>query len=405
MSQSGTIDISSETMLAEKLRALAHDGRELDIAQFQFVGFEKIAQAYGERWSVQKERVKEIAHTFIKRRLGADDMLVRAADGFVIVYGGDDGEAAREHAEGVKVELNGFYLGEGATQPPAQVSVSHARLPVHELLKTIGQVELVTASKKLPPDEQLANLSVKFQPAWDARKEAVMKYYAVPILRGTGERVPGYQHEIDIDIDSDRNYDHAAIDEMVLKESEIALGDMVRDGRQSLVAVSLHYSSLRKAETRIRLCNMIGKLNRDLLRYRVVHIAGAPPGCPKIYLQEIYTALKQCAPRVAFNVPWNEPDLRNILSFAPFSIGYSLSPWAMGENAAVSQHELCARMKSAAETAHAAKARLFFDGHVDATMVSRMRGVGVDVISSSVVWPVSDMPEGALRWPAGLLAA
>lgn len=388
-------------MLAEKLRVLAQEGRELDIAQFQFVGFDEIARAYGERWNIQRDRVKEIAHAFIKRRLGEHDMLVRAADGFVIIYGENTGEVAREHAEDVKSGLNTFYLGEGATQPPVQVSVNHARLPVQELLQTIGDVEFVTATKKLSVDDQLAGMRLKYLPAWDARQEAVGKYYATPVLRDTGERVPGYQY----DIDCDREHDYAVIDEMVLNQSEIALRNMVRDGKQSLLGVSLHYSSLRKSATRIRLCNIMGKFNRDLSRYRVVHIAGAPPGCPSIYLQEIYTALKQRVPRVAFNLAWNESDLRTVLGLSPFSVGFTLSPWALGENATVSQHELCARTKVAVEASHAAKARFFFDGHVDATMVSRLREAGVDVISSPAVWPLVDAPEGAQRWPAERLAA
>lgn len=401
MSQLPSMEEARGAILAEQLREMAADGRRLDVAQFQFVGFDEIARAYGERWRQQKERVKDVAHAFIKRRLSEGDLLVRAADGFVIVYAEIEGLAARSHAEEVKTDLNVFYLGEGATRPPAQVAVRHAKLPVHELIQAIGEMEFTRASEAMSVDEQLAGIELKYQPMWDAQREAVSKYFVAPTVRETGERVAGYRY----DLDCERNFHFPAIDKFVLNQSEIALRKMVREGKQSLLGVSLHYTSLKKVATRVPLCNVIDRFNRDLMRYRVFQIAAAPAGCPRIYLKEIHNALKQRAPKVAISIPLNEPDLRTILEIGPEAVGFTLSPWALGENATVSQQEVLTRTKHAVEAAHAAKVRFFFDGHADATLAKRLREIGVDVICSTSIWPLADAPQSIQAWSSDRLAA
>lgn len=387
--------------LAAQLRELVGDKREIDIAQFQFIGFDEIAKAYGERWEAQRGRVRATAQAFIKRRLGPRDVLVRAEDGFVLVFGGLDGDAARAFAEEVKRELNAFYLGEGATRPVVQLSVSHERLDVENLIEAVGDMDFDTAATGPRVDERLAGIEFKFKPVWDAQREAIFNYYMTPILSATGERVPGYQYDLDLG----REYAYPVIEEAALTRSDAVLADMVAQNNRSLMGVSLHYSSLRNSSTRNALCSVIDGLNRELLRYRVVQVAAVPPGCPRIYLQEMFAALKRRVPNVAVSVAWNEEDLRSILQMKPAAIGFALSPWALGDSATLSEHDLCAKAKKAADAARTAKIPFYVEGRLGPSLARRLGEMGVSMLSSRLIWPIVDAPAGTHRWRADQLVA
>ncbi len=401
MTDETSSDVDRAGELAGRLRAIASQGGELDIAQFQFVGFDEIARAYGARWTDQQERVKETAHAYIKRRLGERDLLVRGADGFLIVYADQGREQSRSHAEEVKDGLNAFYLGEGATRPPVEMSVRHARLPVQELIQSIAGMEVSAADRKASTGDMMAGVEWKFQPVWHARREAIFNYYVSPILRETGARVPGYQFDMDLE----REFDFRSIDEMSLAQSEVALRKMVREGKRSLLGVCVHSSSLLKQADRNRTLRVMDTFNRDLMRYRIIQIGATPSGFPRMYLEDIFRELKQRVPNIAISVGWNEADIRSLLQLEPAAIGFTVSPWALGEHASVSPQELLVKVKQAAGIARAAKVPFYFDGEAERELVAKLRDAGVDLVSSPRIWPLQDEPQGTQLWPSERLAA
>lgn len=387
--------------LAAKLRGLATQGRELDIAQFQFVGFEEIAQAYGEKWHTQQERVKDIAHAFIRRRLGERDILVRGADGFLIVYADGDTEQARSHAVSVKTDLNAFYLGEGATKPPVEVAVSHQRLPVQDLIQSLSGMSFSTADDQDASADLLEEIEWKFQPVWHAQREAVFNYYVAPVLKKTGSRVPGYQFDMDLD----REFDFLRINEIGLQQSETAIRKLAQTGERSMLGASIHSSSLLKLAGRNRLFSVIDRFGKDLLRYRVVQISATPPGFPRMYLEEIYNGLKQRVPNIAISLAWNETDIRSVLKLKPAAVGFTVSPWALTAHSTISHNDLFGKVRQAAEMARSAKIPFYFDGEAGPDLVRRTREAGVDMISSPLVWPLVGAPVGTHSWPSERLAA
>jgi hypothetical protein len=100
-------------------------------------------------------------------------LLVRGADGILIIYADQNSAYSRAHSEDVKEELNAFYLGEGATRPALEVSVRHERLPVQDLIQSIGGMEFSSAQQKSSADDMMAGIDWKYRPVWDARREAI----------------------------------------------------------------------------------------------------------------------------------------------------------------------------------------------------------------------------------------
>src|SRR3954447_20738446 len=96
-----------------RLRALAGDRDALDIAQLQFVGMDELKRAHTHRWPEQHARILEIAQSFLTQRIPAGDLLVRANDGFVLVFQSTEAEAnvsAGRLAHG----LNAYFLAEAS---------------------------------------------------------------------------------------------------------------------------------------------------------------------------------------------------------------------------------------------------------------------------------------------------
>src|SRR5215475_13356051 len=80
--------------LLSRLRDMARAKETIDVAQLHFVGLEKIKRAYGDRWPDLKSRIQDAAESFLRKRIGPGDLLVRGDGGFLIVLGGAMGPKA-----------------------------------------------------------------------------------------------------------------------------------------------------------------------------------------------------------------------------------------------------------------------------------------------------------------------
>ncbi len=386
--------------LTERLRDFASKRETLEVAQFQFVGFEEIQRAYGERWDAERDKVCKIAEHYLQKRLGANDMLVRGADGFLVVFADYDGRKAKAEAEELNRGLNLFFLGESSPEPMPTVEVHHASVRADDLIGSLKDVALVTPREEEPlPCSD--TISWEYQPVWDARREALSQNHVVPIERATSDPMPGYGYEV-------ANVDVGVLvdtDEAALHVSERAMRSMFRAGQRSLIGCPIHVQSLSSVQNRTRLLAAMDSFDRELVRYRVVKLLGLQTGFPRIYLQEVMAMLKRKVPNIAVCVAWNEPDLRSVLNTDPVCIGMVLSSDVLGTDAVGPSSDLLARVRTAAEQAHAAQKPFFVEGPIPKTMVPAFIRAGVDTLASPYIWPTIERPEGVLRWMADKLAA
>lgn len=142
-----------------------------------------------------------------------------------------------------------------------------------------------------------------------------------------------------------------------------------------------------------------------LLRYRLLKIAGIPPGFSRLYLSEIMTALKLRMPNIVVGAAWNEPDLASLVHCGAAAVGLALPFTAAGQNPVVSQSDLVTKIRGAAECAHAGKKPFFVEDVIERDLAVRLCAVGVDNISSPTIWKPIPEPSGILPWSASQLAA
>ena len=387
--------------LAERIRRLASGRATLDVAQFQFIGLAGIRARYGDGWLVKRDRVQSVARRFIATRINREDVMVPGADGFLVVFGQRTGLLADAAAQRISKELNEFFVGANPDDIDVRFEAQRKTMSVEDLANAFGDLFFATeagedaspaASGPLNP----ASLEMSFQPAWDARREALTTWIVTPIDPRTGRRVSGYHFETDLE--ATRHY--AELDELQLKASEQAIRGLFASGRKALVTTALHVSSLQNANTLIRLFGVISGFKKDLARYRIIRIAGIEPGFPRIYLEDICRMLRLRVPNVVFGLDWREPDVASALRLQPVGIGFPLAPDLLS---ASPRADMLARIRNAAEVCHLHHTPVFVDGDFNLDLAQRFLAAGVDVLASPKIWPLARQLDGAEKWPSANL--
>jgi hypothetical protein len=386
--------------LTSRLRAIAKGRETLDVAQFQFIDLEEVRCSYGDRWPENKARILNIAEGFLRRRVDSADLLINAGGGFIVVFGSASGMAAEAAAGSLSHDLNEFFLGDVGETPSPRFGASTHAMPVKDLAESLGDVAVVPPA----PREVVvgpAQIDWRYQPVWDVKREILSSWYVTPYSKATNERVPGYHFEGL----AGNATQFAAIDEASLLNSEQGLQNLIANGKQALIGVSLHATSLTNLTTRARLLAMIDKLDKRYFRYRVIKIAGVAPGFPRLYINEIVSVLRAKIPNVVIGAAWDEPDLAKLLQSGPVAVGVSLPKSVVDVGAAVSTLTLMRKLSADILSAHNAHKPFFVEGMIPHDLGLKLSHAGVDNISSPRIWPAGGMPDGMLKWPLSRLAA
>jgi hypothetical protein len=386
-----------------RLRSIAKSRETIDVAQLQFVGLDKIQQAYGERWPAYKSRIQEAAESFLRKRMGEADVLVRGDGGFLLVLGSACGPEAHAVAAQLTQGLNAFFTGDfRETISPrfdsAVLNVSTKDLE-RNLARGAGMPAPELAGSGLGGAS--AEFEWKFEPVWDVRREALSYWYATPVSTVTGLRPPGYQFEA--------NAAHASqlvkIDEAGLWVAEQTLLDLAKAGRHALVGSVVHAQSLVNLASRARLFETIKRLNPELHRYRLIKIAGVSQGFPRMYVNEMIGALRSRVPNITMLASWDEPDLASLLHPGLSGLGFVVPASGLLAGPIVGIPALMGRVNEAVRMAHGARIRFFAEGAVTKYLALKFAKAGVDNIASPGIWPLRASADGMARWSAGLLAA
>lgn len=389
--------------VVSRLRAMAQERETLDIAQLQFVGLGEIQQAYGARWPEQKAKIQDAAETFLRKRIDGSDLLVRGDGGFIVLLGASVGAESHAIAAQLTHGLNSFFLGEGADQPAPRFGGAVQTFPARDIESTFGQLATLTSAGERDSSKgpNVVELEWRFEPVWDVRREILSYWYAVPFNRSSNERVPGYHFE-----NAATNPRRLlALDEAGLWMAEQALQELLGADRQTLVGSSVHIATLTNLESRTRLFATLDRLDPDFHRYRLLRVAGVAPGFPRLYLNEVMSALRARLPNIMIGAAWDEPDIPGLVLSGPIAIGLSVPTSAVSRGLTISTHALMGKITEAVRDAHAGRVRLVTEGDVAKYLALRFARAGVDNITSQMIWPPQPMAEGMVKWPASRLAA
>jgi hypothetical protein len=389
--------------LYSRLRAIVAGREAVDVAQLHFVGLDKVQKAYGGRWPEHQIRIHDAAESFLRKRIGASDLLVRGEGGFLVVLGGSTGPDSHAAAAQLAHGLNAFFTGDMDGNPAPRFGGLAQSIPTKDL-----EQSLVRASKgDLASSDYAtgaagpAELDWKFEPVWDVKREALSYWYVTPFRADTGARVAGYQFETGA-VNADQ---YLRIDEDSLWLSEQTLEEASRSRKQALVGVTLHIQSLASLASRARIFATLARLDPSLHRFRLVKIAGVPTGFPRIYLNEIIGALRSRLPNIVLLANWDEPDVQSLLHPGLSGIGFMIPGSGVMSGPLTSVPALMYRTGEAMRLAHGARMRFFVEGAVTKFLALKFARSGVDNIASESIWPARVPADGIQKWPADRLAA
>lgn len=382
----------------DRIRQLATNGQTIDVAQFQFIGLEAVKAAYGDRWPAERERVSEVARAFVRKRVRDEDVLIPCESGFVVVFGALDSMDAAMTAHSIGNSLNSFFLGEDGGK--FKVEVSHQSVSPADLGRFMSGVKAADMSSArrgeiLPgAAADQSGFTLRFQPVWDAKHEAVTAWFTEALDSVSGDRIPGYRFENDVAT----RRPFVEIDDVSLRASEVVLKKLFASGRKAMLGVSIHVSSLVKLESRARILNTLAQLDAELLRYRIIRLSGVVPGFPRLYLKETVNALTMRAPHVVVGLSADEEDLSTALQCDPWGICWSAADGWSAEDPA-----WLARLRKSAAMARARQKRFFVEGDFMPAQARRIADSDVDFIASPLVWQPARAPGGVFKWEASRL--
>jgi hypothetical protein len=101
--------IHASTSLEQRaimLKRLLHGRAELDVAQFRFVGLERLPQHEGRAWARRRDLLWQIAEIYMLNRIEEADILIRGPEYFLVMFA---------DRSGARAEFAAQCLAEGAT--------------------------------------------------------------------------------------------------------------------------------------------------------------------------------------------------------------------------------------------------------------------------------------------------
>lgn len=383
-------DRPTPASLSSRIRSLSEASAHLEVAQFRFIGLDDIRERYGARWPEKQARVQMVARHFISRRLRPGDIVVGGADGFLVVFADPDSGEARTAAAAIADALNAFFLGEEFGR---ELSCT-ARVDTMDAGALSALADALPAQPRPPAASKVRFL---FQPVWAAAHQAITSYFLTPI-DSAGGRIGGYH----FDPMPAGAAPFVDLDELQLRQSAVALGDLIASGGRALVGVTVHATSLRAHADRARLIAILAGCREDLRKFRVLRISCVEPGFPRMHLEETIRLLRPFCPRITLGMHWSDPDVASLLAMRPDAIGFPLHHDARG---LIEPGETAhARIRTAAAMAKRAGVQVFSNGDFSFATARRLLGDGVELISSPVIWPRLAQPSSMVSWPASRLS-
>lgn len=375
---------------ASQLRRCVQTGKPIDAAQIKVIGLEAVREAAGARWPVMADRVRETSLNFIRACVEADDVVIPAGDGFLVIYAGKPGRDCDRDSAALYDALNAFYLGEEGMQS-LRASVERRTMDASAMEDLIWTDEPAPAPPP-PPALKLAKKGVAFAPLWSAKLEVIGAYFATPVHSEAGETRLGYDSHY---LATGR---HSSSDFL---DQDLEVLDLALEGAEEVDALGLrcivgfcvHATTLQRrthwAVYQARLARAPPAL-RTWLSARICEIE---PGTPGVSLAEWVTRLNGAASTVALGLHHTDQAIGHLQSTRANAVSVTLSERGMGaRNIVEHSRRLIDRW---APALHRQRLGLCLEGVDRQELLAYACDARVDAITGIKFWPLVGTPSGA----------
>lgn len=279
-------------------------------SQFKFLNLDELAERYAERWPKVKARIFETCHSFIAKRIGPRDLMMPAANGFLVLPSPDRQESAAEFAQRLELELKQFFLGTEYLQELA-LHTGTMSISISDLIDAADSRALDSAAEKyeaagpqtLAPHPGVPNFALSYLPVWAAASGHIALRSAMPSfdLRRQPDRVfhrvlPGAHKPEDL----------LEFDLQVLARVTAHARDSQGRGRACLLAVPVGFETLTTPRLRMGYAEKLSQLPVSLRQIMALRIMNAPADAPAARYAEVTRLASEYCRRVFFDIDFRQ---------------------------------------------------------------------------------------------------
>ncbi len=378
-----------------------------------FLNLAEVRTRFADRWAVMASRVAATAESVLEHRLARIDMFTRL-DGpaYLIVFANANEEAAKLRCALIGQEIQRQLFGEDPNFADVRVRASVFRLG-REV--RVEHIDLDAAVERLRPVEVMAGMAVAdWAPAPATAMAALTetiggdygfadgrptRFVFRPILHVRAEAVASFlcqpQHRAADNDDDFVACTAAAADLPTLSRAMTELERARQDGRQIIVTVALHFTTLAKSADRQRYLAQCARLSEDDRRHLLFELDGCDETVPQTRLMELIGALAPYGRAVALRVPLSRRRFAGIREARGFAVGADCSGLRDGDPNALEQ------LRGFTAAAAAAGLRSCARNLSSPNLAGMAVAAGFDFIDGDAVAPMAEQAGAAYRFPIG----
>lgn len=314
------------TSIVTQLKNILAGRRDIDIGQLQLINLDLVRHGAGHRWDKLRTKIFDVSTHFIEKRISREDILIRCEEGYLLIFAGDDRQAAEAKTREISHAMNLFFLGEEIFKGLQITSLSR-RLDLDNLARLLA-AENVTLSEPAPASEEgpapsrtepqrtwlrrriddfRRDSEAVFVPVWDSRRQAVTTQFCTlkTLEHATGEILYGRLalrgH--------DEPRDHAAYDLAVCEAAAQAMRDAEARGRRVTTCVQVHLKTLGSRETRQQYFAALAAIPARLHDHVLIRVDGIGAGTPESTVQDAFQSLRPHAGYMLAKLPFGYCDM------------------------------------------------------------------------------------------------
>lgn len=366
--------------LALQLRAISRDDGSIDAAQVRLIGLDEIRVAAGNKWPRMRERVRDGSFQILSRFVGAEDVIVPAGDGFLVILAEGAAGLNQERCRKMREALLSFYLGEEALKGLRPEVTARS-------LSADGFADLIATS--LAPETSIsAQDSLLRSDIAEARifltgQQRVVGRWICPVRHDQSGRRLAYDPEYILD-GLHRREDFVDLDLAILDYAHRRAGE--RDAGELAIGFTVHASTLQVRKHRELYFAALAAAPPKFKSRAIVTIAEIERGTPLMSMAEWCCSLRTVLSKVCLDLHYTDHAISSIGNTGAWAAGFHLPIYSGAQKGARSTRTL-EQIRFWSRALRNQGLRFSVNGFREPSFVEEARRAGVEIAVSDVLWP------------------
>jgi hypothetical protein len=363
----GDVDV-----IARKLRDIVHTGGMIEAAQVQLIGLDEVEAAAGPNWPRLKDRVRSGSVHLIQSHLAANDVVIPAGNGFLILFASGAAEPTRELCDQIRTALIGFYLGEEGLER-LHPEVRQQAIAAQNVSALLDTAAMKPPKRKLDPALP-AGAEVEFVPLWALREGRIAAEIGWPLLPGREGRHVGY----DPDFLLGAGHHPESYLNLDLRILERAIAVHADGASRRPVGIQVHAMTMQHRRARESYLSWLSEMREDLPRTAFISIAEIERGTPMMSIMQWVGLLRRHIDHIVLDFHYADHALGGVRETGAWAISTHLPVQASAQKAQY-RGPLLDQLKFWTHAIRARGMRLIVYGFQDTSFAAEAARIGVDL--------------------------